>query len=173
MADRCVPIKQERPDLGGTESDTFDTPLDPNEDGLEMREVFLQKDTGRDSNVSVTRDNSDNLVFKDPNAGTKTLSALSASGTSRNDFLLDNEPVEVGITYTPTYTSGRITNEEWKNTNNRKYKTIDYTYSSGRISTEVRKVYDPADGTTVLAQVTITYSYSGATVSSYVLVRNV
>lgn len=176
-ADKVQLLKQESTAGGGdgTEEREYPAPLDPNEDLPEVRGVYFQKDTGNDTAVKITRDASDNLSFTDPVAGTKTLQQLAtAAGVSVNDFLLDNEPVDVGYTYTPTYSGGVVTQEEWKITsNNRKRRTIDYTYSGGSVSTEVRKVYDPADGTTVLAQVTITYTYSGSIVSSAAYVRNV
>lgn len=92
-----------------------------------------------------------------------------------NHELLDNEPVGTGVTYSTTITAGRVTNETWKNTSNsRNIKTIDYTYNlSGKVSSEVRKVYAAADGTTIIAQVTITYSYAGSTVTGGTIVRNV
>jgi hypothetical protein len=47
---------------------------------------------------------------------------------------------------------------------NRRVRT-DVTYSTGLISTEVIKIYDPSDGTTVLRTITISYTYSGDNVT--------
>lgn len=49
----------------------------------------------------------------------------------------------------------------------------DYTYTTGRVATEITKVYSPTDGTTIVAQTTITYSYTSGKLSSYACVRNV
>jgi len=91
-----------------------------------------------------------------------------------NHELLDNEPVGTGITYTVTRVGSSVSQEKWANTGSAlTIKTIDYTYTSGKVTTEVRKVFSPADGTTVIAQATLTYSYSGSNVTGAVIVRNV
>jgi hypothetical protein len=95
------------------------------------------------------------------------------SGVSNIDFLLESDPPTPGTTDTITYSSGLVTNETWVNTSNsHNVKTIDYTYTSGLAATEVRKVYDSA-GTTVVGQITITYAYSGSTLTGSTTVRNV
>jgi len=91
-----------------------------------------------------------------------------------NAALLNEEPNGLGVTYTVTRTGGDVTQEKWVRTSNTfNIKTIDYTYSSGKVSTEVRKVYAASNGTTILAQETITYSYSGNSVVGSTIVRNV
>jgi hypothetical protein len=123
--------------------------------------------------------------FKYPEGGSKV--GFAATGTSLSssrvadalratyyDLLLEEDPDDVGVTYTPTYSLGQVTAEEWKSTaTNLKLKTVAYTYTLGRVTSEVVKVYDPADGATVKAQVTTTYTYSGAQVSSAVTTRDV
>ena len=47
MADRVRVQKQESPGTGGTQTSTFGPePINPNEDGVDARALFLQKDTG-------------------------------------------------------------------------------------------------------------------------------
>lgn len=80
--DRVVPIKQERPDLGGSETDVQDVPADVNEDALEARGFYVQNDSSRDSLVLMSRDDSNNITFTDPVTGTKTLAQLAAGGAN-------------------------------------------------------------------------------------------
>ena len=62
--DRVCPLKIE--DSGsGTETDTFPTSLDPNEDYVEMRGVVFQNDSSSNETVYINRDSSDNMVFAD------------------------------------------------------------------------------------------------------------
>lgn len=59
-----------------------------------------------------------------------------------------------------TYSGTTITREKWMNTSTSKtVRQIDYTYTSGRVTKEVRKVF-ASDGTTVLAQETLNYTYT-------------
>lgn len=89
------------------------------------------------------------------------------------DFLLDNEPNSLGTTYSNTFTGGKLTQEKWARTaGGATLKTIDYTYTGAKVTTEVRKVY-ASDGTTIAAQMTVTYTYTGSTVTGETLVRDV
>lgn len=107
------------------------------------------------------------------NITTQILGQGVLSDLSNHD-LLNNEPVGTGVTYSNTLTGSQVTQEKWVNTgNSRTIRQVDYTYSGSKVTTEVRKVFSAANGTTVLAQVTITYSYSGNTVSGETIVRNV
>jgi hypothetical protein len=95
------------------------------------------------------------------------------TGPTNIDFLLDNEPDALGTNYAITYNTGTVTNEAWQRTSNStNIKTIDYTYNTGLLSQEVRKVY-AGDGTTIIGQVTITYSYTSGSLTSATYVRNV
>lgn len=58
------------------------------------------------------------------------------------DFLLDNDPTAQGWTYQATRTGPNITNESWFYTGPTLLKSIDYTYTAGRVTTEVRKIYN-------------------------------
>lgn len=98
---------------------------------------------------------------------------VAAATVNPNDFLLDNEPDSAGTTYSLTYTGATVTQEVWSNSGTGKtIKTIDYTYSGGNPSQETRKVF-AADGTTVVAQLTVTYTFTGNQFTSAVSVRNI
>lgn len=182
-ADRVQLLKQESTALGGDDADAVEwgsSPLDPGEDAPEVRGVFYQPATGdgpKDEAVYTTRDAFGNLVFKDANNPEKTLSDLTGgSGVSYTDFLLEDDPIaETGVAdaqYAITRTGNLVSNETWKRANNTNIKTIDYTYVGNKITSEVRKVY-AADGVTIVAQVTWTYTYSGSLINGGTMVRNV
>jgi len=98
---------------------------------------------------------------------------VGLSTTQSIDTLLEVDPVTVGVTLTVTYTSGAITFESWTNTaTTNLIKTISYTYSSGLLTQERRKVYD-TPGTTIVGQITITPSYSGSILSGAVSTRDI
>lgn len=91
-----------------------------------------------------------------------------------NASLLDDEPGSLGTTYTITRVGNLVTREKWINTGNSfAIKQIDYTYSANRVSTEVRKVFSYLDGTTIIAQKTLVYAYSGNTITGAAITRNV
>jgi len=91
-----------------------------------------------------------------------------------NATLLDDEPGSVNTTYTVTRSGSLVTQEKWVNTGNSfAIKQIDYTYVSSKVSVEVRKVFSAADGTTVIAQKTLNYSYSGSLVTGETVTRDV
>lgn len=168
--ERVQPVVRESTALGGDSNDETDTPhpVNPNEDGIETRRVYLQNDTSRDSAVYVDRDASDNGVLVDV-TGSRTFSSLA----NQYDLLLETQPVFVGITYTPTYSSGKITLEEWKRTAGAALvKSIAYTYIGNKLNTEVRKVYNAA-GLVVVAQITWTYIYTGNIITSATMTRDV
>lgn len=94
------------------------------------------------------------------------------------DELLEVDPDETDTTYTVTVNSaGRVSQESWADTATAfELKRIEYTYNSNDyVATEVRKVFDPDDGTTILSQKTITYSYAttDGRVTGAASVRNV
>jgi hypothetical protein len=184
--ERVQVMKQESTALGGDDADSgpgMSYPIDPFEDvieaaGFELQEPFDETRT-RDNDVMVSR-SSGKMTFKDqenPTAVTLTDLIGGAGGfLTYNEFLLDNEPTaETGTTdctYTPTYVSGQVTKEEWKRNDTTLIKSIDYTYTTGRLTQEVRKVF-AANGTTITAQVTWSYSYTGQTLTSATMVRDV
>lgn len=91
---------------------------------------------------------------------------------SRLETLLVVEPPERDCVYTPTYTAGRLTAEVWAAPGPAPIKRVDYTYAGGAVTTEVRKVF-AADGVTVAAQATWTYSYAGGVLTGATMTRDV
>jgi prolipoprotein diacylglyceryltransferase len=176
--DRVKPLKLESVDTGGDEDDQFPTSMDPHEDYIELRGLVFDTPTVADESTVITRDGND-LTFQDTNNPTPvTLTELltGAGGLTYVEFLLDNDPTaETGATdcsYTPTYATGKITKEEWKRNDATLIKSIDYTYASGKVSQEVRKVF-ATNGTTILAQVTWSYSYTGNNLTGASMTRDV
>lgn len=91
-----------------------------------------------------------------------------------NHDLLNNEVLTTGVTYSNTITGGKVTQEKWVNTgNSRTIRQIDYTYTGAKVTTEVRKVFSAADGTTVIAQATLNYTYTGSTLTGEIITRDV
>jgi len=89
------------------------------------------------------------------------------------EMLLVTEPTTPNNTYSNTPSGLFITQEKWVRTSDSSnLKTIDYTFTGSQLTTEVRKVFD-TDGTTILAQMTLTYSYTGLTLTGIVAVRNI
>lgn len=75
--------------------------------------------------------------------------------------LLEDDPAGIGVNENITYAGSRVTSETWKRaSDNSLLKNIDYTYTGSRVTQEVRKVY-AEDGTRVVAQKTVVYTYSG------------
>lgn len=159
-------------------NEEFDEQFHKNQDAADLRGVYLQNDTSDDGNVLVSRDASNNMTFTDSVTGTKTLAQLAtaSSGVTYYEFLLENDPTAetgtVDAAYTPTYSSNKITLEEWRRNDTTLIKSIAYTYTGVRLDTEVRKVF-ALDGTTIVAQVTWTYTYTGNSVTSASMTRDV
>lgn len=176
--DRVQVIKQESSALGGDDADVspdLNAPIQPQEDALEAAGLYLQDAGNRDETTLISRAGND-MLFKDGNNPTaKTLTEV-LDRTRYYEFLLENDPIaETGATdasYAPTYSSGKVTKEEWKRNDTTLIKSIDYTYTGQKLTTEVRKVF-AANGTTIVAQVTWTYSYTGNTLTSSSMTRDV
>lgn len=64
----------------GTELDEFPTALNPNEDHVDARGVFVQNDTSGDEVVHLTRDASNRLVFTDADNVTPVTLSQAVSG---------------------------------------------------------------------------------------------
>jgi len=54
--DKVQAIKWESPAGGGTEDSPYPSEIDPNKDALDARGIYLQKDSGSDTKVYLTRD---------------------------------------------------------------------------------------------------------------------
>ncbi len=90
-----------------------------------------------------------------------------------SELLLIGEPTAVNTTYSNTLSGSLPTQEVWRRTaDSTLIKTIDYTYNTGKLATEVRKVY-AADGTTIIAQLSFTYSYTGSNITGKVITRDI
>lgn len=81
MADRVFPLKLESP-IYGTQFDPTPTELDPNEDHIDVRGMFIQNDSSNDENVHVSRDSTSRMTFTDAeNTTPRTLTELGTGGT--------------------------------------------------------------------------------------------
>lgn len=96
---------------------------------------------------------------------------LSGQGGSAAALLTD-DPADEDHTYTPTYLGLLVTTEEWFRLDDTLIKSIEYEYTSGLVSTVVVKVF-AADGTTIIAQTTSSYSYTGIVLDEIVTARDV
>lgn len=115
-------------------------------------------------------ESSDNLLYENE-AGLKGW--VSGQGYNNElDFLLDNEPTKQALTYSTTWTANKVTKESWFIAGPTLLKSIDYTYSSDHVSTEVRKIFS-GDGVKVIAQSTITYTFSSNHVISATYSRDI
>lgn len=176
-------IKQESSAGGGNPADEVEwlnTPINDFQDVLSTTGVALQENGGgptRDHDVKIWRDGSV-LKFRDSVTTDKTLDDLAGgSAIEYIEFLLEDDPIAVeagspDAAYTPTYSGINVTKEEWKRADATLIKSIDYTYSGINVTTEVRKVF-ATDGTTILAQVTWSHSYTGINLTGSTMVRNV
>jgi hypothetical protein len=178
--DRVVPIKQERPDLGGTESDDIDTPADPNEDALDARGLYIQNDSSDDTSVLITRTSDNKLSFTDP-TGTKKLDEIATTTASEASHKTLRQLIHLAEEGGPWegFASGAYqevlpaadpfpTSIIWWTSSAKTAKIVEETISyngNKTINTDQWKVYD-TDGSTVLATVTDTYAYSGVFVTS-------
>jgi len=173
--DKVKPLKLESPDTGGTENDQFPTSLDPSEDYVECRGIVLDDETHADESTVISRDDVD-MTFKDGNNTTPvTLTALIAGTGGLTPtahrllrqliHFIDDGPAEgfaSGAYKETTYSGIKATAEVWWESGSKlkKIVSLDTTWTGIKKTTEVWKVYD-TDGSTVLATVTDTITYSG------------
>jgi hypothetical protein len=105
-----------------------------------------------------------------------TFNLRSGTGLTYIEFLLDCEPIDetgaVDSSYTATYSGNFISLEEWKRNDTTLLKSIAYTFTGNKVTTEIRKVF-AANGTTIVAQVTWSYTYTGNNLTSSTMVRDV
>lgn len=97
---------------------------------------------------------------------------IDAVIVTQDDFLLVVEPPAPDNDYTVTRTGSTVSQEKWSRLDTTKIKTIDYSYISGKVATEVRKVY-ATDGITITAQATLTYAYGMGLLNSYAWSRDI
>lgn len=171
MVDRVRPLKIE--DSGtGSESDQFPTEANPHEDYLDARGVTLQDTTSSDSNVRVEREAATNrLKFFDGDfPGGKTLGDLGSTGITESSHktllqlihFIDEGPAEGFVTGATKTVTGTVfpTQVLWRRADSTKLVEKNITWTGITPTTVQWKVYD-TDGSTVLATVTDTLTYSG------------
>jgi hypothetical protein len=172
--DRVQPVKIESPGLGGTEEDVEYSPIEPQEDAIEAAGLYLQDASNRDETTLVYRDG-DDLKFKDGNnPSVKTLTDLAASGSGVTEaahkilrqliHFIDEGPAEGFTSGAYREVTGTVfpTNVTWWESSSKTKKIVErnLTWTGVNLTTDQWKVYD-TDGSTVLATVTDTISYSG------------
>jgi len=175
--DRVHPLKLEDPASGGTETDEFPNSLDKNEDFVDARGVTFQNTTSADEAVVAERDAEDNLVLTDPVAGSWKLSELGGGGLTESAHrtvrqlihFIDNGPAEGFATGAYRELTGTVfpTAIIWWESSAKLKKIVEkgITWTGVSPTVIVWKIYD-TDGSTVLATVTDTISYSGIFESS-------
>jgi len=171
--DKIKPLKIESTDTGGDEDDEFPTSLNPEEDHVECAGIVLDDPGLVDESTVIWRDINDMKLKDTNNPGGYTLTQLALNTSDLINLYLIGEPPTPSVNYTNTYTGNRVDQEQWKrNSDNSLLKQIDYTYTGGRVTKEVRKVY-AADGITVLGQITIDYAYTGQHLTGETITRDV
>ena len=166
--DRVQVIKQESTALGGDDADAVEwgsTPIDPVEDAIEAAGFWVQAASERDDKVKLGRTGGGHMTWDD---GKVPITRKLV------DLLLEGGAIDsVGTTVALTYSGGQVTEELMSITSSGlALRRNTYTYSSGQLSTEVVRVYG-TDGTTIIGQVTRTYSYTSGRVTGIATVRNV
>ena len=173
MADRCAPIKWESPSKGGTQTDTVPTEIDPNEDGLNARSLFLQNDSSADSTVEISRDASNNLTIKDGVvSGTKTLTDLLAGSDLSEEqhktlrhliHFIDNGPAEGFVSGAYREVTGTVfpTSVIWYVDSTRAEKIVEKNITwTGVVPSEIEWIMYDDDGETELATITDAITYT-------------
>ena len=175
--DRVQVVKQESAALGGDAADEapYDSPIDPQEDAVEVAGVFLQDPSNRDEDVLVTRDG-DDMTFKDvSNPAEVTLSDLIAGAggltvaahkiVRHGIHFIKDGPAE-GFTsgaYKETTWSGiKATLEVWYESVSKAKKivSLETTWTGIKKTAEELEIYD-TDGSTVLFTITDAITYTG------------
>jgi hypothetical protein len=178
--ERVQVMKQESTALGGSDADSgpdIADPINPFEDVIEAAGYEVQEpDSSTRDNVVLISRSLGKMTFKDTeNTTPVTLTDLlsGAGGLSYVEFLLDNDPIRTGESaYAVTYTNNNPIKEEWRRGDATLVKSVDYTYVNSRCTQEVVKVF-ALNGTTILAQVTWSYTYSGGKIVSGSMTRDV
>jgi hypothetical protein len=152
------------------DGEEYDRPVNKNTEGLMAKGFYPQGAVTNDEVVGLERDGSGNLVLKDSITGTKTLADLGTgiSISSHRTLLqlihfIDNGPAEGFTTGATRTTTGTAFPSQvlWRRSDATKLVEKNITYTGAFPTTIEWKMY-AADGTTVLATVTDTITYSGA-----------
>lgn len=178
--DAVLPIKWESPMSGGTELDTVPTEIDPWEDRIASRGLWLQRpspDSTIRKEAGCSQDGAGRMTFADiENETPVTLSDLvaGAGGLTPDSHkilrqlihFIDDGPAE-GFdsgAYREITTPGIFPDViTWYTDSGKTHKIVDVslTWLSAKVTQEQWRVY-AVDGSTVLATVTDAISYSGA-----------
>lgn len=163
----------EDPSTGGTQTDVWPTSTNINQDFLDSRGITIQDDTSNDDEVRISRDG-DDMTFLDKNNTVKTLSDLVSGGGGLTAdahkilrqliHFIDEGPAE-GFTsdaYKEVTGLRFPTSIVWWESSSKSKKIVEQNITwTGVLPTTVEwKVYD-TDGSTVLATVTDTITYTG------------
>ena len=103
MTDRVQAVKWESTSEGGTQNDEVPSEINPNEDGLDARSLFLQDDSSADSDVEITRDASGNLTFRDK-VVTSPVSLETLADAGGGSSIIESKGIMTtsgGLVYTP------------------------------------------------------------------------
>jgi len=176
--DRVQALKRETAALGGDAADEqpWDAPIEPQEDALESAGLYIQDLSNRDETTLISR-SGDDMLFRDvSNPTPATLSDLIAGTGGLTEsghrtlrqliHFIDDGPAEgfVSAAYKEVLPSAAVfpTSAVWWESVSKLKKIVEklITWTGVNPTTIVWKVYD-TDGTTVLATVTDTISYSG------------
>lgn len=182
MPDRIKALKLEAPgSAGGTQLDTYPTELNPREDAIDARGLYVQSATSADSLVLVDRA-ANNMRLADgsttrllPELVTSVLGGVNAHAALPDlVHYLDDGPGEgaaSGAYSVDQYAGPLRTSTVWytDNTMTKRLLAWTLTYSGAFVSTKRLQVYG-ADGTTVVRQCLDTYGYAGPLQTSRVRV---
>jgi len=178
--DRVQVLMNESPGLGGTQdSEGFPTVVNPNKDAPEGQGFFFQPpapSTAKDNTVYVTRDASDNMLFKDGVVpGEITLNELITEDEHKVlrqliHFIEDGPTESAYREITGTLFPSAII---WWESSSKLKKIVErlLTWTGIDLTTDQWKMYD-TDGSSVLATVTDTVSYSGVFETSRTRVKS-
>lgn len=179
VPERVQVYKTESTADGGQDAQSYPFPagINPQQDALESAGLYIQDGSNRDYAVLIKRVGND-MVFVDPSSGTLTLSQLNVGGgggvsEAQHRVLrhlihfIDSGPAEgfVSGAYREMLPSASAfpTSEIWWTSAAKTHKIVELTITRNgnkTPATEEWKMYD-TDGTTVLATVTDTLSYTG------------
>lgn len=155
----------------------YEEPIDPHADGLSANGFFPQNATSNDQVAGVERDSSGNLILKDGVTGTRTLAQVAGgTGVTESAHKTLRQLIHLAEEGGPFegFASGAFqetlpasdpfpTSIIWWTSAAKTAKIVEetITYNANKtINTDQWKVYD-VDGSTVLATVTDTITYSG------------
>lgn len=154
------------PPLRNVDGQEYEQPIDKNTEGLLAKGFYPQGAATNDEAAGTERDGSGNLVLKDANAGSKTLAQLlpiaDHSALLHLIHFIDEGPASGFTTGATKTTTGTVfpTQNLWRRSDATKLVEQNITWTGSFPTTVEWKIY-AADGTTVLATVTDTISYSG------------